>query len=86
MPGHSPGGVAYYHPETNLLFSGDILFNGSIGRTDLPGGDYDVLVKSITEKIIARLPEETLVFPGHGPETTVGREARNNTFLDFLGR
>jgi len=86
LPGHSPGGVAYYHPETKLLFPGDVLFNGSIGRTDLPGGDYDLLVKSITEKIVARLPEETLVFPGHGPETTVGRETRSNPFLDFLER
>ncbi len=86
LPGHSPGGVAYYHPETGLLFSGDVLFNGSIGRTDLPGGDYDLLVKSITEKIVTVLPEDTLIFPGHGPETTVGKEIRSNPFLDFLER
>jgi len=86
IPGHSPGGVAFFHPETRLLFSGDILFNGSIGRTDLPGGDYDLLVNSIAEKLIARLDPDTLVFPGHGPETSLEHEARTNPFLDFLGR
>ncbi len=86
LPGHSPGGVAYWHPETKLLFPGDVLFSGSIGRTDLPGGDYDLLMKSIKDKIVAALPEETIIFPGHGPETTVGREIRSNPFLDFLER
>jgi glyoxylase-like metal-dependent hydrolase (beta-lactamase superfamily II) len=86
IPGHSPGGVAFFHAETRLLFSGDILFNGSIGRTDLPGGDYDLLVSSIAEKLIARLDPDTLVFPGHGPETSLEHEARTNPFLDFLGR
>jgi len=84
LPGHSPGGVAFFHPATRLLFSGDILFNGSIGRTDLPGGDYDLLVNSIAEKIIKRLDPGTIVFPGHGPETTLENETRTNPFLDFL--
>lgn len=79
-PGHSPGGVCYSIPEEKLLFSGDTLFAGSIGRSDLEGGDEELLLSSIRQKILS-LPDETRVFPGHGPETTVGRERRNNPYL-----
>ncbi len=84
LPGHSPGGVAYYHKGSGLLFSGDILFRGSIGRTDLPGGDYNRLINSIREKILGSMRDEVHIFPGHGPETTVGYEALSNPFLDFV--
>jgi glyoxylase-like metal-dependent hydrolase (beta-lactamase superfamily II) len=63
-----------------VVFSGDALFAGSIGRTDLPGGDYDTLVRSIREQLLS-LPDDTRVLSGHGPETTVGRERRTNPFL-----
>ncbi len=77
-PGHSPGGVSF---KTSVgIFPGDTLFAGSIGRTDLPGGDFDTLINSIKEKILV-LPEDTDVFPGHGPSTTVGREKMHNPFL-----
>jgi len=71
-PGHTPGGVCYYLPADKLLLSGDTLFCGSYGRTDLPGGDFDTLMESL--KKLSRLPPETLVVPGHGPLTTIGRE------------
>ncbi len=80
-PGHSPGSVVFYFREEGLLVTGDVLFAGSIGRTDLPGGDYDQLIKSIRSKILV-LPGETKVFPGHGPETTVERERLTNPFLN----
>jgi glyoxylase-like metal-dependent hydrolase (beta-lactamase superfamily II) len=77
-PGHSPGGVTFL---TSVgIFPGDALFAGSIGRTDLPGGDFDTLIRSIKERILA-LPDETQVFPGHGPATTVERERMYNPFL-----
>lgn len=79
-PGHSPGSVSYYLAEEKLVFSGDALFAGSIGRTDLPGGDYHTLIKSIKEYLFT-LPEETIVYPGHGPQTTVGEEKKYNPFL-----
>jgi glyoxylase-like metal-dependent hydrolase (beta-lactamase superfamily II) len=78
-PGHSPGGVCYLSSEG--LFSGDTLFAGSIGRTDFPGGSFDQLIKGIKEKLMV-LPEDTRVFPGHGEETTIGFEKRENPFLD----
>jgi hydroxyacylglutathione hydrolase len=78
-PGHSPGGVCFYFESEGLLIGGDCLFAGSIGRTDLPGGDLNILMKSL-ERII-RFPDETRVLPGHGPETTVGREKESNPFL-----
>lgn len=80
-PGHSPGSVCYYIKADNLLLSGDSLFAGSIGRTDLTGGDYDQLMDSLLHKIMV-LPGETDVIPGHGQPTTIGREAMTNPFLE----
>jgi len=79
-PGHSPGSISYYNKENNILISGDVLFNGSIGRSDLPLGDHDTLIRSITEKLML-LPDETKVYSGHGPSTTIGRERTSNPFL-----
>lgn len=87
-PGHCPGGVCLQvgpkgGPGTHL-FVGDTLFSGSIGRTDLPGGDYDVLMRSITD-VLLPLGDESTVHPGHGPDTTIGHERRTNPFvLDYL--
>ena len=78
VPGHSPGHVAY--AADGCLFSGDVLFAGSVGRTDLPGADWDTLLASITT-MIERLPAETVVYPGHGPATTLGDELATNPFL-----
>ena len=80
VPGHSPGSIALYSRDDNLLICGDVLFNGSIGRTDLPGGDYNLLIRGIREKLMA-LPRETIVWPGHGPGTTIGHEYDTNPFL-----
>ena len=80
-PGHSAGGVCYYDEAGGILVAGDTLFNGAIGRSDLHGGDYDVLIGSILEKIIS-LPSDTLVIPGHGMTTTIGHEAASNPFLE----
>jgi len=80
VPGHSPGGLAFYLPESGLLISGDTIFNGSVGRTDLWGGDMAQLINSIREKILP-LPDETVIAPGHGPTTTVADEKRFNPFL-----
>ena len=77
-PGHCPGGVCL--EIAGLLFVGDTLFAGSIGRTDLPGGDYDTLIRSIRE-VLFRFPDETPVYSGHGPMTTIGHEKRTNPFL-----
>lgn len=71
-PGHTPGGVSYYFAAEGLLLSGDTLFRGSYGRTDLPGGDYGTLMRSLAR--LRKLPGETLVVPGHGPTTTIGEE------------
>ena len=79
-PGHSPGSVCYYAQEDNLLLSGDTLFAGSIGRTDLEGGDYDALMRSLLDKVML-LPGETDVIPGHGQPTGIAREAQSNPFL-----
>jgi glyoxylase-like metal-dependent hydrolase (beta-lactamase superfamily II) len=79
-PGHSPGHVAFYLPEAGVLFSGDALFRNGMGRTDLPGGDYATLMTSIRQKLMI-LPDETVVYPGHGPTTTIGAERRRNRFL-----
>ena len=79
-PGHSPGHVCFYCEKQGFLIGGDLLFRQSIGRTDLPGGDYDTLMKSIRDKIFV-LPGETLVYSGHGPTTTVGFEKENNPFF-----
>ncbi len=80
-PGHTPGGVCYYSADNNLLLSGDTLFAGSIGRTDLKGGDYDTLMASIKEKLLT-LPGDTDVIPGHGHPTTIAREGMHNPFLE----
>lgn len=77
-PGHSPGHVCFVVPGAVLC--GDVLFEGSIGRTDLPGGDYDTLMESIRRELLG-LPDETRVYPGHGAATTIGRERRTNPFL-----
>ena len=79
-PGHSPGGVVFYNSEQKILIAGDVLFYGSIGRTDLPGGSFERLVGHIKTKLLT-LPEETVVYCGHGPETTIGFEKMNNPFL-----
>lgn len=79
-PGHTPGSVCLYLPDESLLLAGDTLFAGSIGRTDLPGGDSQKILRSIHHKLLP-LPETTLVVPGHGPETTIGAERRGNPFL-----
>jgi hydroxyacylglutathione hydrolase len=81
VPGHSPGHVAYY--ADGALFSGDVLFAGSVGRTDIPYADWATLVESI-RSLIQRFPAETVVYSGHGPETTLGAELERNPFLDEL--
>ena len=80
VPGHSPGGLAFYLPQSGLLISGDTIFNGSVGRTDLWGGDMAQLINSIREKILS-LPDETVIASGHGPTTTIADEKRCNPFL-----
>lgn len=79
-PGHSRGGSCFYFPELKLVISGDTLFAGSVGRTDLPGGSFSTLEKSIREKLFA-LPDETKVYPGHGPATTIQQEKAANPYL-----
>lgn len=80
-PGHSPGSVSYFCEEAQAVFSGDALFNGSIGRTDLSGGNHQQLIQSIHEKLLS-LREETVVLSGHGPETTICDEMESNPFLN----
>lgn len=79
-PGHSPGHVCFYEQNQGAVFVGDVLFSGSIGRTDLPGGSYETLVDSIAHQLMV-LPDETTVYPGHGPSTTIGVERVGNPFL-----
>ena len=79
-PGHAPGHISLYSKEEKFIISGDVLFNNSIGRTDLPGGDFNVLIESIKTKILC-LDDDTVVYCGHGPATTVGYERANNPFL-----
>lgn len=79
-PGHTEGSVCLYFPAQQKLIAGDTLFAGSIGRTDLPGGSYDKIIRSLHQKVLA-LPDETLVVPGHGPLTTIGDERESNPFL-----
>jgi hydroxyacylglutathione hydrolase len=79
-PGHSPGSVTFYNEPARFVISGDVLFNGSIGRTDLPGGDYDTLVTSIKKQLFV-LPDEVKVYSGHGPVTSIGFEKMNNPFV-----
>jgi len=82
-PGHAPGHVCFYQARAGVLFDGDVLFKGGIGRTDLPGGNYARLMKSIREKLLT-LPDDTAVYSGHGPATTIGNERRGNPFLGKL--
>lgn len=79
-PGHTPGHCILYVPSVGVCFCGDLIFAGSVGRTDLPGGHWETLVKSIREQVFT-LPDETRLLSGHGPETTVGEEKRNNPFV-----
>jgi glyoxylase-like metal-dependent hydrolase (beta-lactamase superfamily II) len=80
VPGHSKGSLCYYYPTDNVLFSGDALFAGSIGRSDLPGGNHETLIENISTKLLA-LPGETIVYPGHGEPTTIQAEKESNPFL-----
>ena len=79
-PGHSPGGVTFYLAEQGVAFDGDVLFQMGVGRTDLPGGEWDTLMRSIREVLFA-LPDETVLYSGHGPRTTVGQEKRSNPWV-----
>ena len=79
-PGHSPGSLCFYSREDGFLIAGDVLFYGSIGRTDLPLGDHDTLIRSIKTQLMP-LDDEVVVWPGHGPQTTIGFERANNPFL-----
>ena len=79
-PGHAPGHICLFNKEEGFIVSGDVLFNGSIGRTDLPGGDFDTLIESIKTKLMT-LQDETIVYCGHGPSTSIGRERLSNPFL-----
>lgn len=80
VPGHTRGSLAFYSPKDSVVFTGDALFSGSIGRTDLPGGDYETLVKSIRTRLFT-LPPETTVYPGHGNSTTIKTEMTLNPFF-----
>ncbi len=79
-PGHSPGSIVFYYPKGGFVLAGDVLFQGSVGRSDLPGGDFEVLAKSIQEQLYT-LPDDTIVYAGHGQKTTIGEEKRSNPFV-----
>lgn len=79
-PGHSPGHISLLNREEKIIISGDVIFQGSIGRTDLPGGDFNVLIKSIKDKILC-LHDETIIYSGHGQNTTIGKEKTSNPFI-----
>ena len=79
-PGHSPGSMVLYSEKDGVMFAGDVLFQGSIGRTDLPKGDYASLILAITKKLLV-LPDSTVIYCGHGPSTTIGYEKKNNPYL-----
>lgn len=81
VPGHSPGSIVIYAPESAFVISGDVLFNSSIGRSDLPGGNHKQLIEAINSKLMT-LPPYTTVYPGHGPATTIGDEKLNNPYLN----
>lgn len=83
VPGHSPGSIALYCPESGFVITGDALFKGSIGRTDLPKGDHKQLLDSIKRQLFV-LPDSTVVLPGHGPETTIGFEKKNNPYFELI--
>lgn len=80
-PGHSPAHLCFYDKNANIVVGGDVLFRGSIGRTDLPGGNFDQLIKNIRQKLFV-LPDDCTVYPGHGPETTIGFEKQYNPFFN----
>lgn len=80
VPGHSPGGIAFYSERDGVIFTGDALFAGSIGRSDLPGGDHEQLMTNIRSRLFT-LPPDTVVYPGHGPETTISEEMKSNPFF-----
>ena len=80
-PGHSPGSVCFYNAKQNFIIAGDVLFYRSIGRTDLPGGDHPTLIRSIKNRLL-NLPAETVVYPGHGPSTTIAAEKQYNPFIN----
>jgi glyoxylase-like metal-dependent hydrolase (beta-lactamase superfamily II) len=80
VPGHCPGSICFYDRLRGSLFGGDVLFAGGIGRWDLPGGDHDLLLRGLHRKILT-LPDTTIVYPGHGPSTTIGLEKRTNPYL-----
>jgi len=80
VPGHAPGHLVFYHEASKRCIAGDALFKGSIGRTDLPGGNHALLLEKIKSQLFV-LPEETVIFPGHGPETSIGYEKKNNPFV-----
>jgi hydroxyacylglutathione hydrolase len=82
-PGHSPGSISFYSPENKFVISGDVLFQGSVGRTDLPGGDFSVLEESILTKMYT-LPADTIVYSGHGSTTTIGDEMKTNPFVKMI--
>jgi len=79
-PGHTPGGICLYSEKDGIIFVGDTLFAGSVGRTDFPNGDMKQLIEGIKHKLLV-LPDDTVVYPGHGPETTIGQEKADNPFL-----
>jgi hydroxyacylglutathione hydrolase len=80
-PGHSPGGICFYNEAEKILIAGDVIFQNSIGRTDLPGGNHDLLIKNIKNKVLT-LPEDVKIYCGHGDSTNVGREKKSNPFLN----
>jgi len=80
IPGHSPGGILFYNEPSGILVAGDVLFKGSVGRSDLPGGNHHELIDGINEKLMI-LPDDVKVYPGHGPSTTIGLERSGNPFL-----
>jgi hydroxyacylglutathione hydrolase len=82
-PGHTPGGVSFYLPQQQILLCGDTLFDHSIGRTDLPGGDMDLILESISKRLFV-LPDAVIAYPGHGPETTIGEEKKGNPFVKAI--
>jgi hydroxyacylglutathione hydrolase len=83
LPGHAPGHIGFYNETEKALLSGDVLFNGSVGRTDLPGGNFDTLVQSIHQKLFV-LPNDVVVYPGHGGTTTLGKEKATNPFCAIV--